>query len=127
MLRVLICGGRYYTDFERIKATLVELGGKKTIEVVIHGAAGGTDEAGEVIRGADKFGGKAAEELGIPVKPVPADWALYGNIAGTIRNQRMLDEFDPNLVVAFPDPESRGTWDMVRRAKKANIEVRVIK
>jgi hypothetical protein len=64
--------------------------------------------------------------LGIPVQPVPADWTTYGRAAGPIRNQRMLNEYHPNLVLAFPDPESRGTWDMVRRAEKANVEVRVI-
>jgi hypothetical protein len=116
MLRVLICGGRNYTDFERIKDALVGLGGAAAIELVIHGAA----------RGADQLGGEAATGLGIPVQAVPANWDLYGRAAGPIRNQQMLNEHHPNLVLAFPDPESRGTWDMVRRAKSANVEVRVI-
>ena len=116
MLRVLICGGRHYADFERIKATLVELGGKETISVVIHGAADG----------ADCLGALAAQELGIPLIAVPADWRKHGNAAGPIRNQQMIDEHSPNLVLAFPDPQSKGTWDMVRRAKKDEIEVRII-
>ncbi len=117
MLRVLICGGRHFTDFERIKATLVELGGKDKISIVIHGAADG----------ADCLGALAAQELGIPMVAVPADWKKHGLAAGPIRNQEMLDVHEPNLVLAFPDPASRGTWDMVRRAKKAEIEVRVFK
>jgi len=126
MLRVLICGGRDYTDFGVIKAALEHWGGAGAIELVIHGDAGEVDDAtGEVVRGADKFGGRAAGELGIPVQPVPADWALYGKAAGSLRNQRMLDEYRPNLCLAFPDPESRGTWDMVRRARKAGVETRV--
>lgn len=115
MLRVLICGGRNYTDFERIRTALFDLGGSKAIEVVIHGS----------VRGADQLGGLAASELGIPVRVVPADWNLHGKAAGPIRNQKMLDEHHPNLVLAFPDPTSRGTWDMVRRAKVANVEVRI--
>lgn len=54
----------------------------------------------------------------------PADWKQYGKAAGPIRNQRMLDEGKPDLVIAFPG--GRGTADMVRKAKAAGIEVREI-
>jgi hypothetical protein len=116
MLRVLICGGRHYTDYDRVLETLVGLGGKAVIEVVIHGAA----------TGADTLGGRAAAKLGIPAQEFPANWNLYGKRAGSIRNQQMLDEGKPNICIAFPDPTSRGTWDMVRRAKKAGLEVKVL-
>lgn len=46
----------------------------------------------------------------------PADWA-----AGPIRNQRMLNEGKPDLVVAFPG--GRGTEDMKKLARRAGIEV----
>lgn len=51
----------------------------------------------------------------------PPDWDKYGNAAGPIRNQQMLDEGKPDLVVAFPG--GRGTADMVNKARKAGIEV----
>jgi hypothetical protein len=35
----------------------------------------------------------------------------------------MLDEGKPHCVLAFPLPSSRGTWDMVRRAKAAGLPV----
>ena len=35
----------------------------------------------------------------------------------------MLDDFKPDLVIAFPLPSSIGTRDMIRRAKAACIEV----
>jgi hypothetical protein len=38
-----------------------------------------------------------------------------------MRNQQMLDEGRPTLVVAFPG--GRGTADMMRRARVAGIEV----
>lgn len=49
--------------------------------------------------------------------------ATNGKAAGPIRNQRMLDEGKPDLVVAFPG--GRGTADMVRRAKAAGVPVRL--
>jgi hypothetical protein len=51
----------------------------------------------------------------------PADWKAHGRAAGPIRNQRMIDEHRPELVVAAPG--GRGTADMVRRARAAGIEV----
>jgi hypothetical protein len=115
MLRVLVCGGRNYTDYEKIRQTLIELGGSAKIELVIHGAADG----------ADSLANRAAFELDIPAQAVPADWKTYGRAAGPTRNQFMLDQYHPNLCLAFPDEESRGTWDMVRRAKKAGVKVEV--
>ena len=44
-----------------------------------------------------------------------------GKRAGPLRNQRMLDEGKPDLVVAFPG--GGGTKDMVRRAVKAGVSV----
>lgn len=51
----------------------------------------------------------------------PADWKTHGKAAGFIRNQQMLDEGKPDLVVAFPG--GKGTADMVKRAKKAGVKV----
>jgi hypothetical protein len=60
-----------------------------------------------------------------PVDENYADWARYGDAAGPIRNQIMTDK-KPDLVIAFPGAKSKGTRDMIRRAKKAGIEVRVM-
>lgn len=40
---------------------------------------------------------------------------------GPLRNQRMLEEGKPDLVVAFPG--GGGTKDMVRRAAKAGVPI----
>ncbi|KKL09598.1 hypothetical protein LCGC14_2564270, partial [marine sediment metagenome] len=77
-------------------------------------------------RGADKIAREIAIELEIDVMEYPAEWDKYGEGAGPIRNQQMLDEAYPNLVLAFPLPDSRGTWDMIRRARAAGIEVKII-
>tara|TARA_Y100000310_G_scaffold244963_1_gene249880 strand:+ start:4034 stop:4294 length:261 start_codon:yes stop_codon:yes gene_type:complete len=76
--------------------------------------------------GADQMARQVCTELGIKVERFPADWHLYGRAAGVLRNQQMLDEGKPDLVLAFHDEleSSKGTADMVRRAKKAGVEVR---
>ena len=80
--------------------------------VVIHGGA----------RGADDLARQWGEiSVGIEGVEFRADWTARGKAAGMIRNQRMLDEGRPDLVVAFPG--GRGTADMVRRARKAGVEV----
>ena len=62
-------------------------------------------------------------QMGIEVKPMPADWENFGRSAGPIRNQQMIDEFDPELGLAFSNDikNSRGTKDMCRRLIKADI------
>lgn len=43
------------------------------------------------------------------------------------RNQRMVDAAEPgDHCLAFPDPESRGTWDCVRRARARGLRVFVL-
>lgn len=62
-----------------------------------------------------------AADHGISAEGFPADWRKYGKSAGPLRNQQMIDEGKPDLVVAFPG--GTGTADMVRRAKAAGIRV----
>ena len=115
-MRVLICGGRDFDNRTAIRNALISLcASEDGVDVVIEGAA----------PGADALAREAAEDFGITVETYPADWDKHGKAAGPIRNQQMLDEGKPDLVLAFPTPQSRGTWDMVRRARKAGIEARV--
>jgi hypothetical protein len=112
-MRILICGGRDWTDYETLSATLDELHSQRNVTSVIHGNA----------LGADYLGGVWARHNKIPVLVFPADWNKHGTKAGPIRNQRMLDEGCPSLCVAFPG--GRGTNDMIRRSKDKGIEVYV--
>lgn len=54
----------------------------------------------------------------------PAVWTRHGKRAGYVRNQQMLDEGKPELVVAFYDglERSRGTQMMTDIARKAGVE-----
>lgn len=112
MMRVLICGSRDYRKFRPIHEYVKTLA-KDTI--IIHGGA----------KGADRFAGIAAGIESLEIEIYRPDWNHYGKAAGVIRNQEMLDEGKPDLVVYFSEDieNSRGTKDMVRRAKKAGIEV----
>lgn len=110
-MRLLVCGGRDYTDQERMFAALDLLHQQKPVTVLIHGAA----------PGADRLAAKWAEWKAIRREPYPADWDRYGNKAGPIRNQTMLEIGQPHAVVAFPG--GVGTADMIVRAMKAGLKV----
>ena len=106
-MKVLVCGGRDYADSAKVDRHLTAL----MPTTIVHGAARGVDTL------ADKWAGKWK----VPVHRYPADWGLYGRVAGPIRNQRMLDIEQPDLVLAFPG--GKGTADMIRRAKAAGFQV----
>lgn len=118
-MRILVTGGREYTDWWAVDQVLTRIWEHEAgrYVVLIHGAA----------RGADSCAARWARTGGpgeIDVEAYPADWKRYGRGAGPVRNQQMLDEGKPDLVVAFPG--GVGTADMVRRAKRAGVEVREI-
>lgn len=60
-----------------------------------------------------------------------ASWKQHGRAAGPIRNQEMVDYARSGHVIgmleymAFPGPQSRGTWDCIKRMADAGIDGRV--
>lgn len=110
--RVLFTGARDWEDGESINAVVKTL---TKDDLVIHGGA----------PGADTIAGKWAYTYTVPVLVFHAEWEKYGNAAGPIRNQRMIDEGKPTEAHAFPGPNSKGTWDMVRKLRAASIPVTV--
>jgi hypothetical protein len=120
-MRVLVCGGRDYTHRKIIDAFLFGLAHIEVELVVMEGGA----------MGADLFAGEWAEDFlpdGNHLR-FPANWKMHGKGAGPRRNQRMLAEGQPDMVLAFvskPLAESIGTADMVRRARAAGVPVHVI-
>jgi hypothetical protein len=103
-MKVLVCGGRDYSDRERVFAILDELHRRHNITQIIEGGA----------RGADALARDWANHRGVEVRTFPADWERYGKSAGFRRNQQMLDEGQSDGAVVFPG--GRGTADMQRRA-----------
>lgn len=82
--------------------------------VIVHGGA----------KGADRIADDLAWDYGFRTVVYAADWKTHGKAAGPIRNQQMLDA-GADLVLAFPLPGSKGTLDMIHRAKRAGVDVRV--
>ena len=111
-MKVLVCGARDWDDYRAIWNRLKKLPKGTTI---IHGNC----------RGADQMAGAAAEALGLKVIKEPALWNTLGKAAGLVRNQDILDEHHPDLVIAFHHDldQSKGTKDMISRAKLIGIKV----
>ena len=112
-MRVLVCGGRDFNDYDLLSSWMIELFVKALLVpedvTIISGHA----------RGADKLGERFANDNNCELLVFPADWNKFGKGAGHIRNQQMIDEGKPDLVVAFPG--GNGTQDMIRRAVKARV------
>ena len=114
LIRVLICGGRDFSNREFMWWELDKLASRKNISIIIHGAA----------RGADTLAMLWAMSRKIEQLAFPANWKKYGKSAGSIRNKQMLDEGKPDLVVAFTG--GVGTQHMTLLASARGIKTIVI-
>lgn len=110
-MRVLVCGGRDYSDSKRVHDVLTKLHVEAGIAALIEGGA----------HGADQLARLWANTSIVPVETFEADWENQGSFAGPARNFRMLTEGRPDIVIAFPG--GRGTADMVKKARKAGVQV----
>lgn len=127
-MRVLVCGGRDYNDYDRVVSELDDIAMEYSIYhkpdtlenwlptdiTIIHGGATGADTLADVW----------ATHNYCPVEVYKADWKQYGKSAGHIRNKEMLDKGKPDVVIAFPG--GRGTANMIEQATKAGVKVIVV-
>lgn len=114
MFKVIIAGGRDFSDYKLLRETMDKLLCNITEEItVVCGKA----------RGADTLGEKYAKEKGYAVDYYPADWTKYGRRAGYLRNEQMAQNAD--ALVAFWDGESRGTRSMIELARRHGLKIRV--
>jgi len=113
VVRIMVTGSRDHGDHDFIFKALDEVAEGAGTVLLLEGGAPGADHRAR----------QWALANGHPFQTFHADWGTYGRAAGPLRNQRMIDEGEPDLVVAFPLEDSRGTWDAVRRAKAAGIPV----
>ena len=144
MSRVLVCGDREWQDDAIIHAVLTGLYAEHSVGwlvahvtpfCVIEGGARGADRAAGWWAGCSPLHGPPSDHAEYDERQCPcdherypADWEKHGKAAGPIRNQQMLTEGKPDLVLAFHDDlaSSKGTRDMVMRATKAGIPTYVI-
>lgn len=108
--RVLVTGGRNFTDRARVWKDLSRVMEKHPDMKLLAGMA----------NGADQLAYDFACFFGVDFEGYPAHWSVDGRAAGPLRNQRMV-ETRPDLVVAFKG--GKGTADCVERAKAAGIPV----
>jgi len=114
--RVIVSGSRQglsqrqHEAFEKLMAKL------PPTCTVVHGGAAGVDAEAE----------RWAIAHGILRETFKADWKTYGKRAGAIRNSAMLIA-GADFVLAFPGPRSRGTWDMVNKARAARVETLIVR
>lgn len=118
MTIAIVCGSRNWKDLNPIRESLSKL---PEGSVIIHGAQ----------RGADLAADSVAKELGFETIPIEADWDTYGNAAGPVRNQEMLNMLikscigfnQPGHCYAFHEDMKlgKGTRDMVIRSIKSKI------
>lgn len=115
-MKVIIAGSRNFSNYGILKTycNRVLSNVKEEIEIV-SGTA----------KGADMLGEQYAIEMGYKLTRFPADWNLFGKAAGAIRNKQMADYSD--ALIAFWDGRSRGTLDMIYKAKQAKLKLRVLK
>jgi YspA, cpYpsA-related SLOG family len=110
-MRVLVCGGRAYTDRAELYAELDRVRAEYVFGTIIAGGAQGV--GGLTV--------EWAQVRGIATQVFTSEWGTFGRKAGPLRNARMLAEGRPDIVVAFPG--SRETANMVKQAKAAGVWV----
>ena len=105
-MRVLVCGGRDFDDLDHLMKHLN-----------FYTRQGDTIITGDAC-GADWLARSWAKYSKRKYKSYTADWKILGKSA---RNKKVLEETDPDLVVAFSG--GAGTKNMVNLAKLAGVKV----
>jgi len=143
-MRIIISGTHNYKNWKNFKELLHkelyniqgEYGIPKDEIEIVHGGASGIDTYAEWF----------AKNNKIKYRCFPSDWdnisnaplvilkyqsngKPYNAAAGTLRNKQMLDyaiEAENPILIAFPRKDSKGTKDMIKIAKQAKIDTRII-
>lgn len=94
-MRLLVAGGRHLNDVARITTSLNLIHARHAISVLIHG---GHAFWGVTIE-------DWARERGLHVLRYPANWRVFGRRAEGIRNDFMLADSRPDMLLALPGGE----------------------
>lgn len=129
-LRMIIAGGRDFTDYSLLKKTIKEY----LVSLIAQGYAI-TPSMIKIIsgtaKGADTLGERLANECGFQVYRFPANWDKFGKSAGYIRNKEMAKfascEDSDGVLFAFWDGKSKGTKHMIDLAHEYGVTVHVIR
>ena len=116
MTGIIVCGGRDFNDWQLLETSLytILLGIDDEIEIITGGA-----------KGADALAKKYAQENDYALKEFRADWKRYRRGAGPVRNAEMLKyalTLENAIVAGFWDGKSRGTADMLQKARAKGVK-----
>ncbi len=116
-MKLLVCGDRNWSNRQFIMDVIQRIEWGSPALTVIHGGC----------RGADTLAESICDEMDLFSEVYQADWKKHGKAAGPIRNQQMLTDGKPDVVIAFhPSIEtSKGTGGMVKLARDAGLPVAV--
>ena len=114
MARIIVAGSRGYTDRVLVWTVLEQWFSDG--DVMINGMCpeGPDHFARDWLLGVD---------MEIRLKERPANWKVYGKAAGPIRNRWMAEQGD--ILLAFWDGASRGTWSMIQEALTHGLDTHV--
>ena len=118
-MNILIAGSREFNDYKLLEDTLNQWAdsnpdfSQEEISIV-----------SGMARGADKLGVQFAEEYGLKLISMPADWNTYGKSAGYKRNEAMAKITD--IAFIFWDGQSKGTKHMIDLCHKYYITTQII-
>lgn len=139
-MRILVCGSRDWTNKNKMEGVIFDI--FQSGDTLIYGCCKGADRMSyNIVR---KEFVTPIGDVAFNVLPFPAPWddiegkpdyqigvrqdgKKYWKYAGPFRNQQMIDEGKPDIVLAFHNniAKSKGTMDMIKRANAAGIEVRI--
>ncbi|MBR5591495.1 MAG: DUF2493 domain-containing protein [Kiritimatiellae bacterium] len=106
VVKLAIVGSRTFTDYDKVKETVLKLFDQEVLAEIVSGGATGADSLAEQL----------ADELGLSLTVFSAEWQRYGRSAGPVRNRKIVKYAD--FVLAFAAATSRGTANTVSICKK---------
>lgn len=136
-MKVIVCGGRNYTDQNTLFREMDRIHAIQPITLVIEGGQRTRDKERGLIGGADYWAYMWAASRRVAVVREDANWndlsqpdariktnrhgEKYDSNAGPRRNRRMITKYQPDAIIPFPGGE--GTADMVRQGYEFGVEI----
>ena len=114
-MKLAIVGSREFTDYDLLCREVAKIQETQTIDLIVSGGA----------KGADTLAKKFAAKNRIPLMEFLPDYSRYGRGAPLQRNTLIVQNAD--WVLAFVTPTSKGTWDTIRKAERANKRTIIIR
>lgn len=121
-IRIIVAGGRDFADYQLLHDTLIKyISDNNLTKDQIQFVSGHA-------KGADSLGETFVKTHCYRLRTFPANWSLYGRVAGPIRNEEMAKYASKanGVLFAFWDGKSRGTKNMIENAEDYGLEVHIV-